>query len=254
MREESILASGVGTDRVDHPRMCGKNLRQFRLYVVVQGSPPHVREESDTEVVKLAEERITPACAGRIRRRSICVLERRDHPRMCGKNRFRTGDVTDVWGSPPHVREEFKNVSTGQFEYGITPAHAGRIFVPDFPAKDTRDHPRACGKNRVIPSSVKLHSGSPPRMREECSACVTSHRASRITPAHAGRMARSVSCRIFIWDHPRACGKNRLSTLSEGTRSGSPPRMREEFLVIRTYPQDGRITPAHAGRIRPHSW
>ena len=133
------------------------------------GSPPHVREEFDRSGRYRRYDRITPACAGRIGLTLLYGGDDRDHPRMCGKNRFRTGDVTDVWGSPPHVREEFKNVSTGQFEYGITPAHAGRISLGFGNGTISRDHPRACGKNLLLCSRLRSDIGSPPRMREESS-------------------------------------------------------------------------------------
>ena len=131
------------------------------------GSPPHVREELACLSLAAAQLGITPACAGRIRGAFLLLPFFKDHPRMCGKNRFRTGDVTDVWGSPPHVREEFKNVSTGQFEYGITPAHAGRISVAVGSNTWVEDHPRACGKNSFSLPCAYISSGSPPRMREE---------------------------------------------------------------------------------------
>ena len=148
--------------------MCGKNPAQKYMCFREEGSPPHVREELACLSLAAAQLGITPACAGRIRGAFLLLPFFKDHPRMCGKNRFRTGDVTDVWGSPPHVREEFKNVSTGQFEYGITPAHAGRI---PFAGSDPLGY-----------------SGSPPRMREEFLSRIFLQRIPGITPAHAGRI------------------------------------------------------------------
>ena len=147
-----------------------------------------MREEFDRSGRYRRYDRITPACAGRIGLTLLYGGDDRDHPRMCGKNRFRTGDVTDVWGSPPHVREEFKNVSTGQFEYGITPAHAGRISLGFGNGTISRDHPRACGKNICQQRIALCKQGSPPRMREESSPLQSAPERYRITPAHAGRI------------------------------------------------------------------
>ena len=148
MREECVLwnflwgASGItpacagriGFDFVivpqieDHPRMCGKNPAQKYMCFREEGSPPHVREELACLSLAAAQLGITPACAGRIRGAFLLLPFFKDHPRMCGKNRFRTGDVTDVWGSPPRMREESGNSIFGEITFGITPAHAGRML------------------------------------------------------------------------------------------------------------------------------
>ena len=57
-------------------------------------------------------------------------------------------------------------------------------------------------------------------------------------------------CRI-VWDHPRACGKNCYVSPSWPWSPGSPPRMREELNEMKKVFLRCRITPAHAGRIRP---
>ena len=131
---------------------------------------------------------ITPACAGRIGLTLLYGGDDRDHPRMCGKNRFRTGDVTDVWGSPPRMREESSHRRPKRGRRRITPAHAGRIVLQPRFYFSPQDHPRACGKNAG--HEWALDNGY------------------RITPAHAGRIPFIRTSGIFGWDHPRACGKN----------------------------------------------
>ena len=49
-----------------------------------------------------------------------------------------------------------------------------------------------------------------------------------ITPAHAGRIGPPQILYDPMRDHPRACGKNLMSLISDTPGKGSPPRMREE--------------------------
>ena len=49
----------------DHPRSCGKDIRQFREFANIPGSPPLVRERLDEKSTTLQSSRITPARAGK---------------------------------------------------------------------------------------------------------------------------------------------------------------------------------------------
>ena len=49
----------------DHPRVCGKNNISDYLARFLPGSPPRVREELKKIWYECADDRITPACAGR---------------------------------------------------------------------------------------------------------------------------------------------------------------------------------------------
>ena len=51
----------------DHPRMCGKDLRQPSKTLLPPGSPPHVRERPFPVYDSQQKDRITPACAGKTR-------------------------------------------------------------------------------------------------------------------------------------------------------------------------------------------
>ena len=86
-------------------------------------------------------------------------------------------------------------------------------------------------------------------MREELSLPFTSSLNSRITPAHAGKIAFAGLSALLGGDHPRACGKNSFLFIILPLFRGSPPRMREEFNSAVDNIIQARITPAHAGRI-----
>ena len=73
----------------DHPRMCGKYMFLFLLSYQSAGSPPHVREVLRGNYQTIYIMRITPACAGSTNGETVCICEDWDHPRMCGKYRFK---------------------------------------------------------------------------------------------------------------------------------------------------------------------
>ena len=56
----------AGTERGDHPRMCGEHYGEFAVHVTIRG--------------------IIPACAGSTRPLTYATARLRDHPRMCGEH------------------------------------------------------------------------------------------------------------------------------------------------------------------------
>ena len=131
-----------------------------------------------------------------------------DHPRACGKNGGTEKRFQLDAGSPPRMREEsvWSILVCGPF--GITPAHAGRIYNQISSTNPDKDHPRACGKNLASCPDVVFIVGSPPRMREEFIPLKHAPHDLRITPAHAGRITKRNDILQDKRDHPRACGKN----------------------------------------------
>ena len=117
----------------DHPRVCGKNVVLVLRSKCCPGSPPRVREKLVYILITPPPCRITPACAGK----TICTCARhhrkRDHPRVCGKNRTTelVGNLDE--GSPPRVREKRHVARKIVHVVGITPACAGKtlhLFLP----------------------------------------------------------------------------------------------------------------------------
>ena len=70
----------------------------------------------------------------------------------------------------------------------------------------------------------------------------------RITPARAGKTWSSASAVFVTWDHPRACGENKLTVSAFSFASGSPPRVRGKRLLCVHLSFIKRITPARAGK------
>ena len=109
------------------------------------GSPPRMRGKPYAINLCPDRARITPADAGKTRRRSK------------GEGVYR--------GSPPRMRGKRGGGSGGLSVCGITPADAGKTLYYRFSTRRSRDHPRGCGENLICFSSFFGTAGSPPRMR-----------------------------------------------------------------------------------------
>ena len=113
----------------DHPRVCGENSNDSRVYGAVSGSPPRVRGKPPFIRVNLLCPGITPACAGKTRERSHAVAGAEDHPRVCGENRRNNQCRPSPQGSPPRVRGKPRDRLHRAIRCRITPACAGKTYT-----------------------------------------------------------------------------------------------------------------------------
>ena len=95
-------------------------------------------------------EGITPACAGKTTPVQRLKNALKDHPRVCGKDFRALPEDARTVGSPPRVRERLFHNATRQVCAGITPACAGKTQKKEVFKVRKEDHPRVCGKDRVI--------------------------------------------------------------------------------------------------------
>ena len=151
-------------------------------------------------------DRITPAYAGKSKKKCIHSDLLGDHPRLCGEKPDNEFDEEYFEGSPPPMRGKGGGVSYENFAKRITPAYAGKRLFCVSRSVIVADHPRLCGeKYKYI--KVTIHMvGSPPPMRGKGGRCWF-------------RMTQNE-------DHPRLCGeKSGYVEILEGNL-GSPPPMR----------------------------
>ncbi len=118
-----------GKDFKDHPRVCGKDYSFYRISFLFIGSPPRVRERLVLVVFSNPYCRITPACAGKTKRRNNLSCSGRDHPRVCGKDSHCVPLGRQHTGSPPRVRERRCVCSSAILTPRITPACAGKTCL-----------------------------------------------------------------------------------------------------------------------------
>ena len=150
----------------DHPRSCGKDHREWRMFKKDLGSPPLVRERHHHCTDYGERAGITPARAGKTFARQRRLREHQDHPRSCGKDRASIRVVRICLGSPPLVRERLALVRYGVAPRGITPARAGKTSAACGRLTALWDHPRSCGKDHASVLWYEFLAGSPPLVRE----------------------------------------------------------------------------------------
>ena len=121
----SVLADMEKHVAMDHPRVCGEQWSSAAALRCLLGSPPRVRGTVGESKEKLAQNRITPACAGnRLRYRCMSGMVG-DHPRVCGEQRSPAHAPGQPPGSPPRVRGTGAKEVTMTDLKRITPACAG---------------------------------------------------------------------------------------------------------------------------------
>ena len=135
----------------------------------------------------------------------------------------------------------------------VTPAYTGKRPTPRWVRPNPRDHPRACGEKRDWTFLIFARRGSPPRMRGKVHWRWEWLHCPGITPAHAGKSRRMKGGWPVKRDHPRACGEKLPLVTETHWLPGSPPRMRGKELFLNIKECGGGITPAHAGKRRPHA-
>ncbi len=151
---------------------------------------------------------------------------------MCGEKGVQYRSQYSGEGSPPRVRGKVIEYLIQRYRKGITPACAGKRYLPRFCAQVHRDHPRVCGEKRAYRAGKSSAGGSPPRVRGKvlwnCGKVIQ----EGITPACAGKSRRRCLRTLRGRDHPRVCGE-KSSRCSQGLFDiGSPPRVRGKDLIF----------------------
>ena len=191
---------------------------------------------------------ITPAYAGKRRRKAPCRATGRDHPRVCGeKMNFATHELASG-GSPPRVRGKVDFHLRYNVLQGITPACAGKREEAERKPIPGWDHPRVCGEKDGSDLVLIDEKGSPPRVRGKEKLHGAHGQLWGITPACAGKRRSSTLGYAASGDHPRVCGEKRHLHHLQRLPLGSPPRVRGKVLFPSFLHRLYGITPACAGK------
>ena len=223
---KSPHARGQTCHGQDHPRLCGE--KQFRAvppdgYI---GSPPPMRGKDVTALVKIQFQRITPAYAGKRKRKPNGMLQSKDHPRLCGEKVTAGSSWFRLAGSPPPMRGKEGGKLCAIIMPRITPAYAGKSYRSESTLHSRPDHPRLCGEKTMSSVFSTADTGSPPPMRGKAEITRTKFDTVGITPAYAGKRFQFPDHRFPCQDHPRLCGEKRQRTGQKHFGEGSPPPMR----------------------------
>ena len=131
----------------DHPRGCGENSCLFPPAYLPDGSPPRMRGKRSKSILHPFTSWITPADAGKTTRIGFRQYRATDHPRGCGENISKDLQVLHKPGSPPRMRGKRFAICDLFSPLRITPADAGKTFLPLGRSRIFQDHPRGCGEN-----------------------------------------------------------------------------------------------------------
>ena len=175
----------------DHPRMRGEDVKPRFDPSPGLGSPPHARGRPGDVPGNHRQSRITPACAGKTRKRLCRLRHSPDHPRMRGEDPVNFASELYGSGSPPHARGRPTNDHLWVYWVGITPACAGKTDWTCTGRCSPWDHPRMRGEDRITRRRSSLLVGSPPHARGRPSFVLSYGVASGITPACAGKTESS---------------------------------------------------------------
>ena len=110
----------------DHPRVCGEKLKSAFTAVESLGSPPRMRGKAIGSNLFYSVYGITPAYAGKRRRKWFITAGAKDHPRVCGEKPVTVRCMVLNLGSPPRMRGKAIRRIHIVHDDGITPAYAGK--------------------------------------------------------------------------------------------------------------------------------
>ena len=237
-----------GSQRQDHPRLCGEKI-SFRLTLYKRsGSPPPMRGKVITFFLLSVKIRITPAYAGKSRNFRLSSASQRDHPRLCGEKTRPHTPWQRMLGSPPPMRGKVADKIAHIIRQGITPAYAGKSQSANDVCSHLKDHPRLCGEKVLASTVMACDRGSPPPMRGKVVNVIGVVLVTRITPAYAGKSTKKCCCCCVSEDHPRLCGEKFIFRIFCTRLLGSPPPMRGKALSDLPLKHYEGITPAYAGK------
>ena len=195
--------------------MCGEKSAALTALFCTGGSPPRVRRKERRRRGEGVADGITPACAGKSRRKRRGRYIKRDHPRVCGEKSLAKAISKPDWGSPPRVRGKVDEHTEPLKAVRITPACAGKSAHQSDEKSERQDHPRVCGEKHCGGACEWRHVGSPPRVRGKVLLLRQMIKQRGITPACAGK--RSIQSGDFTpsRDHPRVCGEKTKESLKK---------------------------------------
>ena len=129
-------------------------------------------------------------------------------------------------GSPPRGRGKVQDYAREVEAQRITPAWAGKRYLPPYLCSGSWDHPRVGGEKHLRDKFLEAFLGSPPHGRGKGLGLAVNVLGDGITPAWAGKRTRSWRAYGCPWDHPRVGGEKIWAARLAVASRGSPPRGR----------------------------
>ena len=196
---------------------------------------------------------LIPACAGKTRACTRPFRALSAHPRVCGENGGRAGELRRRRGSSPRVRGKPTDAALPGLPSGLIPACAGKTPTTRTVWWGPEAHPRVCGENTRRTSAENVASGSSPRVRGKRARPRPRRPRIRLIPACAGKTTRRACGARRIWAHPRVCGENVFAVDVGRAPGGSSPRVRGKPASRTDRPTRLGLIPACAGKTHAMS-
>ena len=93
------------------------------------------------------------------------MAARPEHPRVCGENANHKPDSQVALGTSPRMRGKLPSPRQVRGIERNIPAYAGKTLENKNITESLAEHPRVCGENASINSTIGGRSGTSPRMR-----------------------------------------------------------------------------------------
>ena len=146
------------------------------------------------------------------------------------------------------MQGKVKDFTLTVYQFRITPACAGKRQQHRKFIKLSQDHPCVCREKASATTSVNSLRGSPLRVQGKVSCSIAYLRASRITPACAGKSFAYEDRVSAVWDHPCVCREKYIRLPRLHRQGGSPLRVQGKATIYKQGSRNLRITPACAGK------
>ena len=130
----------------------------------------------------------------------------------------------------------------------LIPAGAGKTARRNSEQDRRAAHPRRCGENIDLTAVDILSRGSSPQVRGKLLLSLLYSLLARLIPAGAGKTTEPHRCNSGHAAHPRRCGENTLTLVSQTVRLGSSPQVRGKPILDIGSERGCRLIPAGAGK------
>ena len=145
------------------------------------------------------------------------------------------------------MRGKPKELIPWEDAHRLIPARAGKTCRVVVVANLREAHPRACGENLDPYAPETWWQGSSPRVRGKLKDLFGNAWNAGLIPARAGKTRGSSSLAYSRRAHPRACGENKVASVSQPHFKGSSPRVRGKRLPAGTSSVLSRAHPRACG-------
>ena len=136
----------------------------------------------------------------------------------------------------------------------LIPAGAGKTARRNSEQDRRAAHPRRCGENIDLTAVDILSRGSSPQVRGKLLLSLLYSLLARLIPAGAGKTTEPHRCNSGHAAHPRRCGENTLTLVSQTVRLGSSPQVRGKRNFNLFDSGRARLIPAGAGKTVRAWW